>query len=164
MDASSEFVNPNLPDVKYATEYVNDNNWYPEVLNVPDDEAKIFVSAETGGDILVLTLKANTILKKVVLLPSTKPEWQLPAFPGLYLVQVYVSEEKPNVDYVKNDPKMFVQCGTFYQKTLITHDILPIAISCEKCMPYGKYVTVQLGMANQFRISEIALYGHEIEL
>ena len=113
----------------------------------------------------MLTLKANVMLKKVVLLPNTKPEWQPAAIPGLKLVQVYVSEEKPNLDFDKNDPEMFVQCGTFYQKTLISQDILPIAISCEKCMPYGKYVTVKLGLDDDhLRFTEIALYGHEIDL
>ena len=161
MEATSEHTDP---DKTHRKEYVNDNNWLSESLDVPKEKASIFISGQNGGDILVLALKTSTILKKVVLLPNTKPGWNPKSNPNVKLIEIYVSEEKPDLDFDKNDRETLVKCGTFYQMTK-PDEILPITLSCEKCMPYGKYVIVRLGLDDDhMRITEIALYGHEIEL
>ena len=42
MDASSEYTG----NKRFGKEYVNDNNWHPEVLNVPTEDVSQFVSGE----------------------------------------------------------------------------------------------------------------------
>ena len=45
---------------------------------------------------------------------------------------------------------------------------MPITVSCEKCVPYGQYVTLTnlklSGLDVALRITEFAVYGLEIDL
>ena len=63
------------------------------------------------------------------------------------------------------DAAKTVECGTFKQK-VSNEGPLPISLTCEKCMPYGKYVILQngAGVGDVLRIAEIAIYGIKMNL
>ena len=64
------------------------------------------------------------------------------------------------------DPMKTVECGVFKQKGL-AFGSLPNTLTCEKCLPYGKYVIVQVNdplIVNLIQIEEIALYGIPLDI
>ena len=56
----------------------------------------------------------------------------------------------------------------YFRQIATGKEALPITVSCEKCMPYGQYITVArvnlAGTDPALRITEFAIYGHEIDL
>ena len=51
-----------------------------------------------------------------------------------------------------------VECGVFDQKSP-AFGALPNTLTCEKCLPYGKYVILQNQIPNLMQIEEVAIYG-----
>ena len=148
---------------RWSKQFINDNDWKSGWLD------GYFASADHDC-MVIFDLQRKLALRMVVVKPGK----------GLKLLRVLVSDEKPNVANNKFDPSTAVECGTFkqnYQAEESDGPLLPISLTCEKCMPYGKYVILQNGVetdengnviwaiwTDNLRLGEVAIYGVEMNL
>ena len=67
------------------------------------------------------------------------------------------------IDGDLNNPLKFRQCGSFRFEIQDFGETV-CSIVCEKCMPIGKYLTIQNGVEKPLTITDIHIFGIEAEL
>ena len=161
----------------YGVKYLHNQVWGETSFRGPQYHAG-YVS-KTKNAMVLFTLPTKIALRMVVMLP------RLHIGGDVQNLRVLVSDERPGQfeinevlqikklvnllsDVEKNliDPMKTVECGVFNQKGQ-PFGSLPNTLTCEKCLPYGKYVILQVNdplIVNLIQIEEIAIYGIPLDI